>query len=517
MGEAASATGPDFAEGIALTDVPAEGTIAGHVGEDAVLLSRLGGELYAIGGTCTHYGGALGDGLTKGSSVRCPLHHACFDLRTGQALRTPALDPVDRWLVEIEGDRAFVRRKIERPSQSPRPRTDVRRIVIVGGGAAGLACAHELRQLGYAGNITILSADADPPCDRPNLSKDYLAGGMPEDWLWLRGNDWYSDNRIDLQLSAEVASIDPSARTVRCMSGAELAYDRLLLATGSEPNRLREPGFDHENVFTLRTVADARRIADKALSGARAVIVGASFIALEAAAALRKRNVEVDLVSVEEVPLERVFGKEMGREIQDLHERNGVRFHLSSVISEFDGQRLITADGTAIETDFVLLGIGVCPRTALAEAAGAKVDNGVQVDDFLETSVRGMFAAGDIASYPDPLSSERVRIEHWVTAERQGQVAAANMLGAKKRFDAVPFFWTEQFGTTIRYVGRASGWDAVTCEGDFKSGSFVARYFADGKHCATATVGRDTENLQDELMLEHRAQACEAAADYCLK
>ena len=517
MGEAASATGPDFSQGIALDDIPAEGTLAGRVGDEAVLLSRLDGELFAIGGTCTHYGGNLGDGLMREKTVHCPLHHACFDLRTGEALRAPALDPVDRWEVELEGDRAFVRRKIDQQPQAQHPQTDVRKIVIIGGGAAGLACAHELRRLGFAGDVTMLSADSDPPCDRPNLSKDYLAGGMPEEWLWLRGEDWYSDNRVDLHLSSEVASIDPTARIVRCVSGAEFPYDRLLFATGSEANRLKEPGFDRENVFTLRTVADARTIVGLAGPGAKVAIVGASFIALEAAAALRKRGAEVDLVSVEEVPLERVFGTEVGKYLQALHERNGVRFHLSSVISGFDGKKLTTADGTSIAADLVLLGIGVRPRTAVAQTAGAAVDNGVQVDAFLESSIPGIFAAGDIAAYPDPLSGERVRIEHWAVAEQQGQVAARNMLGERVRFDHAPFFWTEQHGVTIRYVGRASGWDAVTCEGDFDDGSFVARYFAQGRHCATATIGRDRENLEDEQMLEHRAQACAADADYCLK
>ena len=179
MGESATATGPDFSAGVAVTDVPVDGTLAGRVGEEPVLLSSFGGELFAVGGACTHYGGVLADGVSGGTGVRCPLHHACFDLRTGQALRAPALDPLERWMVEIEGDRAFVRRKLD-PEPRPRIASDVRNIVIVGGGAAGLACAHELRRLGFTGSVTMLSADSDPPCDRPNLSKDYLAGTAPE-------------------------------------------------------------------------------------------------------------------------------------------------------------------------------------------------------------------------------------------------------------------------------------------------------------------------------------------------
>jgi NADPH-dependent 2,4-dienoyl-CoA reductase/sulfur reductase-like enzyme/nitrite reductase/ring-hydroxylating ferredoxin subunit len=504
MGESAGATGPDFSEGIALSEVPPGQTVAGRVGDESILLSNIDGELFAVSGTCTHYGGALADGVIGAATVRCPLHHACFDLRNGTALRAPALDPLDRWLVEAEGERIFVRRKLEQEPSPARADTDVQRIVVVGGGAAGLACAHELRRLGFAGELTMLSQDSDPPCDRPNLSKDYLAGDMPEDWLWLRSDDWYSDNRIDLRLSTEVVGIDAETRTVRCGSGEEVGYDRLLLATGAEPNRLSLPGFDAPNAFTLRTVADARAIGERAQPGARAVVIGASFIGLEAAAALRQRQVEVDIVSVEEVPLEHVFGKELGRELQGLHERNGVRFHLNAVVAGFDGQAVALGGGETIPADLVLVGIGVRPRTALAESAGAAVKNGVLVDEHLRTSLPDVYAAGDIASYPNPQSGEHVRIEHWVVAERQGQVAAANMLGQRRRFDSAPFFWTEQYRVPLRYVGRASGWDAVTCEGDFESGSFAARYFVGGMHCATATIGRDRENLEDELRLEAR-------------
>jgi NADPH-dependent 2,4-dienoyl-CoA reductase/sulfur reductase-like enzyme/nitrite reductase/ring-hydroxylating ferredoxin subunit len=472
-----------------------------------VLLSNFDGELFAVGGSCTHYGGALADGVSEGASVRCPLHHACFDLRTGAALRAPALDPLDRWLVEVDGDQAFVRRKIDARSEAVAPQTDVQKIVIVGGGAAGLACAHELRRLGFAGKITMLSADADPPCDRPNLSKDYLAGSAPEEWLWLRAEDWYVGHKIDLRLSTEVARIDPSARVVHCASGEQVPYDRLLIATGAEPNRLPNPGFDRPNVFTLRSVADARAIAEQARSGGHAVIIGASFIALEAAAALRQRGVEVDIVSVEEVPLEHLFGSDVGRQVQALHERNHVRFHLSSVVESFDGEAVALGGGQKIAADFVIVGIGVRPRTALAADAGAAVDNGAIVDAFLETSVSGIYAAGDIAAFPEPITRKHARNDHRVVDERQGNDAAAKMLGERRRFDSAPFFWTEQFGIPLRYVGRANGWDAVTIEGDVESGSLIARYFADGAHCATATIGRDRENLEDELRLEARNHA----------
>jgi NADPH-dependent 2,4-dienoyl-CoA reductase/sulfur reductase-like enzyme/nitrite reductase/ring-hydroxylating ferredoxin subunit len=507
VSEARHASGPDFSAGIDLAAISDGGTVAGRVGDEPVLLSRFNGELYAVGGICTHYGAHLADGLAHGGLVRCPLHHACFDLKTGKSLRAPALDPLDCWQVDVDSEKAYVSYRLKPPADGPEEvETDVRRIVIVGGGAAGVACANKLRLLGYKGEITIVSADSDPPCDRPNLSKDYLAGTAPEEWLPLRSDEWYADNCIDLRLSTEVTRIDAEARIVHCLSGDNLSFDRLLLATGSEPHRLQAPGFDRDNVFTLRSVADARAIADRARPGARAVIIGASFIAMEAASALRRRGVEVAIVSVEHVPFDRVFGIALGEFIKKIHEGNGVRFHLDSVASEFDGHTITTADGTRIDADFVIVGIGVQPRTTLARSAGAALDNGVIVDSSMQTSVPGIYAAGDIASYPDPVSGERVRIEHWVVAERQGEIAAAAMLGEEGHFSSTPFFWSEQFGTSIRYVGHAPRWDQVIVDGEIESGSFTIRYFNEGAHCASASVGRDRDNLEDEMSLESGAR-----------
>ncbi len=503
MGGDIQATGPDFSEGIALDEVPAEGTIAGRVAERPVLLSRFDGQLFAVGGACTHYGALLAEGLIDGDSVRCPWHHACFGLRTGAALRTPALDDLDRWQVDVEDGKAFVRHKIKRRQSSAHPMpSEVERIVIVGGGAAGVACANELRRIGFGGAITMLSADADPPVDRPNLSKDYLAGVAPEEWMPLRPAEWYADNRIDLRLAIEVVRIDAEAGQVVTAAGETFAFDRLLLATGSEPNRLPTPGFDHERVFTLRSFADARAIAARAREGTRAVIVGSSFIGMEAAAALRKRGVEVHVLAREAVPFAPVFGEQVGRFLQVRHEAEGVRFHLEAVATGFDGKAVTLADGERIDADFVLIGIGVKPRTDLAASAGIAVDKGVLVDAFLETNLRHVFAAGDIAAYPDPVTGAPTRIEHWVTAERQGQTAAANMIGLKRRYQAVPFFWTEQHGLQLRYVGHATQWDEIRIDGDVEAGEFVARYYQGGVHRASAGLGRDVEILEDERRLE---------------
>jgi NADPH-dependent 2,4-dienoyl-CoA reductase/sulfur reductase-like enzyme/nitrite reductase/ring-hydroxylating ferredoxin subunit len=498
----AETSGPDLAAGIPAASIAEGSTLAGHVGDDAVLLSRFDGELCAVSGTCTHYGAALARGLVTAATVRCPLHHACFDLRTGAALQAPALDPLDLWEVEVADGTVAVRRKAAERAAPARAETDVRKIVIVGGGAAGLACANELRRLGYAGAITMLSDDGDPPVDRPNLSKDFLAGQAPAEWLPLRSPDWYASNKVDLRTGTHVLRLDPATRTLHTQNGEDIAYDRLLIATGSEANRLNSPGFDRPNVHTLRTLADSRAIADAAESGTRAAIIGSSFIGLEAAAALRQRGVEVDVVSPAHVPFQAVFGAELGLFLQRLHEQQGVRFHLGCAAASYDGHSLALSNGEVIEADFVVVGIGAHPRTLIAGSAGLSVGNGVLVDSFLRTSAEDVFAAGDIASYPDPLSGEPVRIEHWVTAERQGQVAAANMIGTPLEFQAVPFFWTEQYGVSVRYVGHAAEWDRSEIDGDLEGRYVIVRYFAGDRHCASAGVGRDLEILEDGQRFE---------------
>ena len=503
MGETPAPTGPDFARGVAIADVPAGGILAGRVGQEPVLLSRIEDGFFAVSGACTHYGAALAEGLIDGDTVRCPLHHACFSLRTGTALHAPAFESLQRWRVDRDGNRLFVRTRLERAPTSPQPlHGDICDVLIVGGGAAGYACADRLRRLGYGGVITMVSADADPPCDRPNLSKDYLAGTAPDDWIPLRPQGWYHERSIDLHLGTMIASIDTIARTAVSRQGERFRFDRLLLATGSEPLRLDQPGLARENVHVLRSLADARALAARADPGTHVAIIGSSFIALEAAAALRNRGVEVAIVSRDSVPFERSLGREVGGFLQQLHERNGVRFHLESNVRDYDGATLTLEDGRRIVADFLLLGIGVTPRTALAAATGLAVGDGVEVDARLESSVPGIYAAGDIASYPDPLGEGRVRIEHWATAQRQGQTAAANMLGARTRFEAVPFFWTEQYGVALRYVGRAVRTNDVRIDGDLAGGDFIARYHDHGRLRATAAIGRDRAVLEDELRIE---------------
>ena len=379
------------------------------------------------------------------------------------------------------------------------------RIVIVGGGAAGFAAAEMLRRQEFRGEIVMLSEDAAPPVDRPNLSKDYLAGSAPEDWLPLRPDDFYTGANIDLRLASKVASIDARARHVVLAGGGDLAYDRLLLATGAEPVRLPFPGADQPHVHTLRSLADCRAIIESTKGARRAIVIGASFIGLEAAAALRARDIEVHVVAPEQRPMERILGAEMGDFVRKLHEEHGVIFHLGDTVVAIDGSNATLKSGGSLQADFVVMGVGVRPRLALAEQAGLTLDRGVVVNAHLETSVPGIYAAGDIARWPDPHSGENIRVEHWVVAERQGQTAARNMLGQREAFDAVPFFWSQHYDVPINYVGHAEKWDEIAVDGDIAARDCLLRYKAKGKVLAVASIYRDLASLQAELAMERNA------------
>jgi NADH dehydrogenase FAD-containing subunit/nitrite reductase/ring-hydroxylating ferredoxin subunit len=399
--EQAPPSGPDLTKGVAFADL-VDGKLVGHVGGDEVLLVHSGTELFAIGAHCSHYHGPLAEGLVVGDSVRCPWHHACFSLRSGEAVRAPALSPVDCWKAEQRDDRIFVseKRKTAKPAAKTISNT-IKSIAIVGGGAAGFAAAEMLRRQGFGGGIVMLSQDSAPPVDRPNLSKDYLAGSAPEDWLPLRPDDFYADNNIELRLKAEVIGIDTKARQVMVAGAKNVPYDRLLLATGAEPVRLPIPGADQPHVHTLRSLADCRTIIASAKGARRAVVIGASFIGLEAAAALRVRDIEVHVVAPEQRPMERVLGAQMGDFVRALHDEHGVVFHLQDTVTAIDGKHVALESGGRLAADLVIVGVGVRPRLALAEQAGLVMDRGVLVNAYLETSAAGVYAAGDIARWPD--------------------------------------------------------------------------------------------------------------------
>jgi NADPH-dependent 2,4-dienoyl-CoA reductase/sulfur reductase-like enzyme/nitrite reductase/ring-hydroxylating ferredoxin subunit len=516
--EAAAPAGPDLARGVAVSAIPDGSMLLGHVGDEAVLLARRGEDLFAVGATCTHYGGPLADGLMVGETVRCPWHHACFSLRTGEALRAPALNPVARWQVERRGDRAVVTRKVPatEPAEPAGPRGAASAapwtVVIVGGGAAGDAAAEMLRREGHRGPITLVSADDAPPYDRPNLSKDYLAGTAPEEWIPLRPPGFYEKNGIELLLGTRVTDIDSAGRRVTLDGGGSRPFDALLVATGAEPNRLPAGVDPGGRVRTLRSLADSRAIIAAAAGASRAVVLGASFIGLEVAASLRARGLEVHVAAPEDRPLERVMGPGLGDFIRGLHERHGVVFHMGRKARSIDADAVTLDDGGRILADVVVAGIGVQPNVALAERAGLTVDRGILVNEFLETAVPGIFAAGDVARWPDPHTGAPIRVEHWVVAQRQGQTAARNILGRRDRFDAVPFFWSRHYDESISYVGHAERWDGIELAGDPAAGRTVVCFRSNGRTAAVATVGRDRVSLLAEAAMERGDARALAAA-----
>jgi 3-phenylpropionate/trans-cinnamate dioxygenase ferredoxin reductase subunit len=415
----------------------------------------------------------------------------------------PALNPIACFDVERRGDRLFVLRKSKAPVTSPPlAPSHVSSIVILGGGAAGHAAAETLRSEGFVGKITMLSADASPPCDRPNLSKDYLAGSASEEWIPLRPPKFFAEQAIELVLGARATAINVAKKSVTVEDGRTYAYDALLLATGADPIRLTIPGSGLPHVHSLRTLADSRAII-RSLEGAkRAVVLGASFIGLEVAAALRARNLEVHVVSPEARPLERVLGPELGDFIRALHEEHGVTFHLSETAKSIEPHSVILSNGDVLASDLVVAGIGVRPAVALAQAAGLATDRGVVVDEYLETSAPGIFAAGDIARWPDPRTGEKIRVEHWVVAERHGQIAARNILGQRALCTLVPFFWSQHYDVSISYVGHAEKWDRIDVQGSIAEHNCTLSFRRGDKTLAVVSIGRDLESLQAEVAFE---------------
>ena len=501
MADQAAPTGPDLKQGVLESDVRDGVPLLGQVDGEAVVLVRHAGAVHAIGAVCSHYGGPLAEGRVYDGAIHCPWHHGCFDLATGRA-HGPALAALACWDVALENGKLRVAgRRETRPREHGQPAS----VVIVGAGAAGVACAEALRAEGHRGRITLVNGEGSDPVDRPNLSKDYLAGTAPEEWVFLRTSSALA--AVDVEVVNDTATaLDTKARVVRLRSGRELVWDALLIATGAAPIRLPLPGAELPHVHLLRTLADSRSIASAA-AGKRAVVIGTSFIGLEVAASLHARGAAVTVVGPDSAPLAHVLGNEVGAFVRHVHERNGVAFRLGHKPASFAPDRVILDDGTALPADVVVMGVGVQPRVELAAAAGLRVDRGVVVDDQLRAAP-GIWAAGDIARYP--WDGEHVRIEHWQVAVRHGQAVARSMLGVERRGD-VPFFWSQHHDVTLGYVGHAARHDDVQVHGSLEARDAHVVYRAGGRIHAVLTVGRDQLSLDVEAAMQHRdAAALEA-------
>ncbi len=466
-----------------------------EIDEQKILLLKHNGEFHAYGGECPHHGAPLAEGTLHEGHIRCPWHQAVFDAAGGEVLQPPALDRLGRYEVRVEGDDVIVTVPDEQPSpQVPRmarpdARADSRTFVIAGAGAAGIAAAQMLRQLGFQGRIVMPTHEPKAGYDRTDLSKFYLSS-RKTDQPMLRRQGFYQEHGIEILTGRRVTAVDTSAKSVTCGDGEKIQYDKLLVATGGEPRRLGADGEDLQNVFVLRSLEDCERIRSVAKKGAAAVVVGAGFIAMEVAASLTKRGVKVTVAAPEEVPFAAVFGEQIGRMYQNVHQEKGVTFKLGQFVDRFEGddgklKSVVLKSGEKLPADFAVVGVGVAPATGGIEGLKTNDDGSITVDERMRAG-EDFFAAGDIACFPDWRTQQPIRIEHWRVAQQQGRTAASNMLDRDVPLGDVPFFWTDQYFVITEYVGHARKWDQIVFDGEAEKQQFVACYLAHGKVVAAA-------------------------------
>jgi len=464
-----------------------------------VLLIKEKSVFKAIGNKCTHYGAPLKDGVLCNGKIRCPWHGACFNVTTGDIEDSPGLDSIHTFQVRVEGDNVIVSAPAEElkvwkraPRTASCDKSDSRLFVIIGSGASGQAAAEALRGGGFSGRILLITKENVLPYDRIKLSKSMNA---KVESILLRPESFYQNHNIEILFGKEVAHLDAASKSITLASGENITYDGCLIATGGIPRRLSVPGADLDKIYCLRVPEDAQRIAENA-EGKNLVIVGSSFIGMEVAATLASKAKSVSVIGMEKVPFERVLGTEVGSALQKLHESKGVKFYLSRVTTEFQGESSVKAvvldDGTVLEADVVAIGAGIIPATSFIKGGvNLASDQSIIVDEFLKAADE-LWAAGDVARYPYPVTGELIRVEHWGMAQTQGRVAAHNFLNKEpKKMDSVPFFWTVQFGKSIRYAGHATSFDEVIVHGNPDELKFAAYYLKQGKALAVATLGMD--------------------------
>jgi len=474
-----------------------------EIHDRTILLVKVDGEYKAYAPECPHHGAPLAEGALQGHRLRCPWHQAVFDARDGSLLEPPSLDRLWHYDVRIRGDDVIVVVPQEPAAAAPAPAMtdrdpalDTRTFAILGAGAAGMVAAETLRREGFRGRIVVLTGErAQVPYDRTELSKRYLADRNQPAPL-LREDAFYQEHDIEILREHTVAEADLAARTVTCEDGASFSCDRLLIATGATPRRLGVAGEDLANVFTLRSLADCNRIRRAADGASKAVVVGASFIGMEVAAALRQRGLEVTVVAPEAIPFGRVLGDQIGSMFRRVHEAKGTRFRLGETVERFDGAdgaviRAVLAGGERVEADLAVVGIGVRPATRFVKGVRTNEDASLSVDASLRVC-EGVFAAGDVARFPDWRTGEPIRIEHWRLAEQLGQSAARGMLDKDAPYRGVPFFWTFQHQVVVQYVGYATAWDEIIVHGDLSGGDFLATFVRGGRVLAAAGCGRSS-------------------------
>ena len=488
------------------------------VGNIDVLLVRTEGQFYALGATCPHYGASLAEGTLCHGRITCPWHASIFDATTGDLLEPPSLDALPRFPLRVDGDEVYVTvpEKAEDRRVMPmcdcNPQADRRLFAIIGSGAAGSAAAEVLRQRGFQGRIVMIGAEPELPYDRPGCSKDYLAGEITDELMPLRGESFYKQHGIE-RLQRRVVRLEVPTRQLFFDNTESLSADAVLVATGGVAKTLNAPGSDLPGVMTLRSWADSRAIRDAARQAERVVVVGAGFIGMEVAASLAGHHVPVTMVAPESVPLEKQLGWKMGAIIRLLHEENGTAFRLGRTVKQIVGegkvQSVVLDDGSQLAADLVVIGLGITPATEFLRGVSVNDDRSLDVDGQMRLAQQ-VYAAGDVARYPDPFTDRRIRIEHWRLAQQQGRVAARAMLGDATSFQSVPFFWTRQFGVSLMYAGYAPEWDEVIVTGNARRKEFTAFYAKNNRLLAAAgTQDRQIAAFMERMRVHQLPTAAE--------
>ncbi len=486
-----------------LADLREGAPLARNIGKKEFLAVRRGDRVFVCGNKCPHFGDKLSDGVVSGTHVTCPGHNARFDLATGRVESAPALDDLPVYDVKVEDGQVLVGPARPAPFElAPRAPTEERTFIIVGGGAAGEAAVETLVREGFGGRIILVTAEEHLPYNRTDLSKGFLTGDVERDWLPLRGADYYSTLGVEVVMGARAEGLDTARAVLRLSGGRQMRYDRLLVATGARARRLAVAGADSPACYTLRGRDDAERILAAVTVARRAVVVGAGFIGLEVASSLRKRGLEVDVVAPDELPLGRLLGRELGERIRRLHESLGTRFHLGRTVSEITGgTSVLLSDGTRLDADIVVIGVGAQPDVEWLGTSGLTASGALPVDAALRTSDPDVFAAGDVALVKDPRAGAAIRFEHWVSAQRQGHHAALAMLGRTEAYREVPFFWSRQCGKSIKYAGFGGAWDRIAFRGDPAGDSFLGAYFAGKRLLGAASFAMSWNLIAVEKLL----------------
>lgn len=473
------------------------------VEDSEILLARVEDEFFATAAHCTHYGAPLEKGILNGERVVCPWHNACFGIKTGKLEEPPALDGLPRFPVKVEGEDLIVQLPEEIPSQSTpemakyEPKADMRTFVILGAGAAGSAAAETLREAGFKGRVIILTRENILPYDRTAISKKYLQNDSGKDSLVLRSLEFYNEWNIEIYSHKSVTKVEAAKKTITFDDNTTLEYDSLLVATGGKPRNLKVPGADLNNIFTLRQPEDADKIIAAAENAKTAVVVGSSFIGMEAASSLAQRDIEVTVVAPGTVPFEKILGGDIGKTFRKLHESNGVSFRMGTKVKQFEGngkvETALLENGERLNADLVIVGIGVEPVTEFLQGVELnEKDNSVNVDEYLQAA-DNLYVAGDIARFPYAATGEPTRIEHWRLAQQHGRIAARNMIGEKIKFASVPFFWSGQFDVKLRYAGHAEDWDDIIIQGNLEKQEFLAFFVKNNQVLAVAGSQHDKE------------------------